>query len=164
MTLKHLTVLTLLVVSVLCSVQTNESDDIKSIIEDIYIRLDDKETRISQLEKIVRLQETTIREQQGQITALEEDVAIQNQMIRDLQQKPGVKSQTDGVAINKIKESSNKGKQDDFDSDAIKFKHVFKVYSYNPLSKLLLFCFVFRTKCISLYTFKPTSKTYIKEK
>ena len=73
---------------VFCAPQKKESDDVKSILEDILKRLDEKEARLSQLELIVREQETTMREQQGQITALEEEVAIQKTLILDLQEKP----------------------------------------------------------------------------
>jgi len=45
MILKHLFVFNLFVVSVFCSIQNNESDDGKSILEDILKRLDEKEAR-----------------------------------------------------------------------------------------------------------------------
>ena len=85
----------LFVVSVFCSIQNNESDDGKSILEDILKRLDEKEARLSQLEAIVSVHETTMREQQGQIKALEEEVAIQKTTIRDLQEQSAVEPEFD---------------------------------------------------------------------
>ena len=80
---------------VICAPLKQESDDVKSILEDILKRLDEKETRISHLETIVRVQDSTMREQQEQMTALEEEVALQKVMIQELQEKTEMETQFD---------------------------------------------------------------------
>ena len=100
MILKSFVVLSVLVTSALCTLHnTDDLSEMKSILEDIIIRLDEKEARISQLEAKVRVQEVTmheqestmheqdvsIREQQGKVTALEAEVAIQKKTVKALQ-------------------------------------------------------------------------------
>ena len=80
---------------VLCAPSDKEADDIHSILEDILKRLDEKETIIRQLEAIVSVQDATMREQQGQMTTLEVEVAIQKVMIQVLQEKVEVYPQID---------------------------------------------------------------------
>ena len=80
---------------VLCAPSDKKADNIHSILEDILKRLDEKETRISQLEAIVSVQDATMREQQGKMTTLEVEVAIQKVMIQDLQEKVEVYPQFD---------------------------------------------------------------------
>ena len=107
MILKHLVVLSIFVVSVFCSIKNNKSNDVNSILEDILKRLDEKEARLNQLETIVRVQETTMHEQQGQITALEEEVAIQKEMKLDLQKKTAVEPKFHGERSEPDEASSN---------------------------------------------------------
>ena len=92
---RYSVVLSLCMTFVICAPLKQESDDVKSILEDILKRLDEKETRISQLETIVRVQDATMREQQEQMTALEEEVALQKVMIQDLQEKTEMETQFD---------------------------------------------------------------------
>ena len=92
MILKSFVVLSVLVTSALCTLHnTDDLSEMKSILEDIIIRLDEKEARISQLEAKVRVQEATMHEQEaamheqeGKVTALEAEVAIQKEMIKAL--------------------------------------------------------------------------------
>jgi len=99
--------LSLLMTVAQCALLETESGDIKSILEDILKRLDDKETRLSQLEAIVRAQETIMREQQGQITTLEEEVAVQKQQILNLQPNTEVKPETEfGTTDSETSENS----------------------------------------------------------
>jgi len=92
MILKSFVVLSVLVTSALCTLHnTDDLSEMKSILEDIIIRLDEKEARISQLEAKVRVQEATMHvqeaamhEQEGKVTALEAEVAIQKAMIKAL--------------------------------------------------------------------------------
>ena len=56
MSLRHFAALSLLMTLLHCTPQHQESDDIKSIL-DLLKRLDERETRIRQLETIVRVQE-----------------------------------------------------------------------------------------------------------
>jgi len=80
---------------VICAPLKQELDDVKSILENILKRLDEKETRISQLETIVRVQDANMRERQEQMTALEEEVALQKVMIQELQEKTEMENQFD---------------------------------------------------------------------
>ena len=81
--------------SVICAPLKQELDDVKSILENILKRLDEKETRISQLETIVRVQDANMHERQEQMTALEEEVALQKVMIQELQEKTEMETQFD---------------------------------------------------------------------
>ena len=81
--------------SVICAPLKQELDDVKSILENILKRLDEKETRISQLETIVRVQDANMHERQEQMTALEEEVTLQKVMIQELQEKTEMETQFD---------------------------------------------------------------------
>ena len=80
---------------VICAPLKQELDDVKSILDDILKRLDEKEARISKLETIASVQDANMREQQEQMTALEEEVALQKVMIQDLQEKTEMEIQFD---------------------------------------------------------------------